>query len=336
MPNRIPDEGSWGDAFGPGATAAGHCPCRYHLPRSPLARGGPFPPGQSMTCCGACWARSVVAVRLAYPLVFETGPAASACRHRGRAARAVPDGHTLGIGAMSTLAVNPALLPHLPYDPERDLTRLARCSLARKPWCHPPPPSVPAATLQELVECCGRTPHALRSARASYNAAPRCGTARAQARFGAGARGVSPHGPAMADPGGRGCCRSWSPVASMCAAQAQAGRVRCGVHDGTRAARLPSWAGHAYGRPMKVTPVSRWWAGAGCRAPLHAGMARRDDQLSNQPASGSVLVDRLAALARCRHPGLRKMFFAAFVHTELRVALGSSWGGYGLTPGSPA
>jgi tripartite-type tricarboxylate transporter receptor subunit TctC len=43
--------------------------------------------------------------------------------------RAKPDGHTLLLGSLSPLATNVALVKNLPYDPRRDVTPIAACSL---------------------------------------------------------------------------------------------------------------------------------------------------------------------------------------------------------------
>ncbi|MFM1991935.1 MAG: hypothetical protein RJA99_4892 [Pseudomonadota bacterium] len=42
--------------------------------------------------------------------------------------RAAPDGHTIGLGTSSQLVMNPALLPKLPFDIERDLTTIGLVS----------------------------------------------------------------------------------------------------------------------------------------------------------------------------------------------------------------
>jgi len=68
-------------------------------------------------------ARSITATMLAatgQPYVVENRPGANGSIAGGLVARAEPDGHTLLIGASGPMAVNPHLLPNLPYDTMRD------------------------------------------------------------------------------------------------------------------------------------------------------------------------------------------------------------------------
>ncbi len=66
------------------------------------------------------------------------------------AARAAPDGHTLALGTASTHSINPALHRDLPYDPIKDFTPIA--SLIVIPNVLVAHPSVPARSLQELIQ----------------------------------------------------------------------------------------------------------------------------------------------------------------------------------------
>ena len=56
-------------------------------------------------------------VALKYPVIIESRPGAGGSVGVGSVARAAADGHTLVMGHIGTLAVNPALYPKLPYDP---------------------------------------------------------------------------------------------------------------------------------------------------------------------------------------------------------------------------
>ncbi len=66
-----------------------------------------------------------------------------------RVAKAAPDGYTLMMGHIGTLAVNPSLYPKLPYDPVKDFAPVAW--VARVPNVLVVHPSVPAKNLKELV-----------------------------------------------------------------------------------------------------------------------------------------------------------------------------------------
>jgi tripartite-type tricarboxylate transporter receptor subunit TctC len=65
------------------------------------------------------------------------------------AARAVPDGHTLVLGHIGVLAVNPAMLPTLPYDPVKDYAPVSL--VATVPTVLAVHPSVPVQGLKELI-----------------------------------------------------------------------------------------------------------------------------------------------------------------------------------------
>lgn len=64
-------------------------------------------------------------------------------------ARAAPDGYTVTLGHVGTLAVNPAMMPRLPYDPLKDF--LPVTLLARVPMVFAVGPRVQAATLGQFV-----------------------------------------------------------------------------------------------------------------------------------------------------------------------------------------
>jgi len=65
------------------------------------------------------------------------------------AARARPDGYTLILGHVGTLAVNPTMMPNLSYDPHRDFAPIIL--LAKLPMVFAVGAKVPAATLPEFV-----------------------------------------------------------------------------------------------------------------------------------------------------------------------------------------
>lgn len=65
------------------------------------------------------------------------------------AARARPDGYTLILGHVGTLAVNPTMMPNLSYDPRRDFAPIIL--LAKLPMVFAVGAKVPVATLPEFV-----------------------------------------------------------------------------------------------------------------------------------------------------------------------------------------
>jgi tripartite-type tricarboxylate transporter receptor subunit TctC len=64
-------------------------------------------------------------------------------------ARAAPDGYTLVLGHVGTLAVNPAMMPKLPYDPLRDFMPVTL--LAKVPMVFAVGPKVNATTLAQFI-----------------------------------------------------------------------------------------------------------------------------------------------------------------------------------------
>jgi tripartite-type tricarboxylate transporter receptor subunit TctC len=62
-----------------------------------------------------------VGASLGQTIVVDNKPGASGNIGHDFVARAMPDGYTLGIGAMGPLTVNPALFPKMTFDPAKDL-----------------------------------------------------------------------------------------------------------------------------------------------------------------------------------------------------------------------
>lgn len=80
----------------------------------------PFPPGQSLDVLTRAVAEAM-ARRIGQPMVVENRGGGVGVPGTEAVAHAPPDGHTLGVGSVSTLAANPALLPRLPYVLGRDV-----------------------------------------------------------------------------------------------------------------------------------------------------------------------------------------------------------------------
>ena len=71
-------------------------------------------------------------------------------------AKSAPDGHTLILGHVGTLAVNPYMLPNQPYDVNRDFVPVTL--LARVPNVYVIHPDVPANNLVEFVRYAKKNP----------------------------------------------------------------------------------------------------------------------------------------------------------------------------------
>ena len=86
----------------------------------------------------------------------ENLPGAAGTRGQAAIAAAAPDGHTLGLGSVASLAVAPSAHPALPYDPARDFTFVS--GLWRVPNILICDRDLPARSVPELVALLKRNP----------------------------------------------------------------------------------------------------------------------------------------------------------------------------------
>jgi tripartite-type tricarboxylate transporter receptor subunit TctC len=86
-------------------------------------------------------------------------------------ARAAPDGHTLLLGSVGPVAINPALFPKFPINPLRDL--IAVTSIVDVPGALAVHPSVPGTTLREFVEYARARPNQMNYGSAGASSAQR-------------------------------------------------------------------------------------------------------------------------------------------------------------------
>ena len=85
-------------------------------PERPIRLVIPFTPGGSTDIIGRIVAQRLAAL-LGQTVVVENRPGAGGTIGSDAVAKAPADGHTLLMGHIGTLAVNPGLYPRLPYDP---------------------------------------------------------------------------------------------------------------------------------------------------------------------------------------------------------------------------
>ncbi len=86
---------------------------------------------------------------LGQPVVVENRPGASGNVGSLVVAKAAPDGYTLLFGSMSTHAMNPALMPSMPFDGVADFSPLAMLAFVTNTMVlHP---SVPATSVGEFI-----------------------------------------------------------------------------------------------------------------------------------------------------------------------------------------
>ena len=93
-------------------------------PERPIRLIVPFTPGGSTDIIARVVAQRLGAL-LGQTVLVENRPGAGGTIGSDAVAKAAPDGHTLLMGHIGTLAVNPGLYPRLPYDDERAFAPIA-------------------------------------------------------------------------------------------------------------------------------------------------------------------------------------------------------------------
>ena len=124
-------------------------------PTKPIRLVVPFAPGGSSSIV----ARSVAAEMekgLGQPIIIDNKPGGGGNVAMQDVARADPDGYTLIIGHIGTLAVNPFMFESLPFDTNRDFTAVSL--LAKIPNIFVVHADVPAKDLREFVALAKREP----------------------------------------------------------------------------------------------------------------------------------------------------------------------------------
>jgi tripartite-type tricarboxylate transporter receptor subunit TctC len=101
-----------------GATAQGAT-----YPNRPVRLIVPFPPGQAADIFGRLMADEL-SKRWPQRVVVENRSGGAGALGMEAGARSTPDGYTLVVGTSGTLGVNPSVMPHLPYDAERDFVAI--------------------------------------------------------------------------------------------------------------------------------------------------------------------------------------------------------------------
>lgn len=117
-------------------------------PTRPVRLIVPFPPGGAVDA----YARTVqgaLAENLGQPVVVENRPGASGMIGAEAVARAAPDGYTLLVGNVATLAMNVGVYAKMSYDPSKDFTPIMQTVMVN--YVLVVNPEVPARTVAELV-----------------------------------------------------------------------------------------------------------------------------------------------------------------------------------------
>jgi len=127
-------------------------------PSRPIRLIVPFTPGGT-TDIVARVVGNRLAESLGVQVVIENRPGAAGSIGAEVAARSKPDGYTLFMGHIGTLAVNPALYAKLPYDPLRDFAPISMVTMV--PSMLVVHPSLPVKSMKELMAFAKSHPGAL-------------------------------------------------------------------------------------------------------------------------------------------------------------------------------
>ena len=129
-----------------------------NYPQRPVRMIVPFPPGGANDIVARLVAHRLNE-RWGRPVVVDNRGGAGGNIGTELGVKAAPDGYTLLVGSVSTLASNVGLYPKLPFDPRRDLAPITL--IATVPSILVVNLSVAAASVQELIQLAKATPKRL-------------------------------------------------------------------------------------------------------------------------------------------------------------------------------
>ena len=124
-------------------------------PAKPVRIVVPYPPGGPVDVSARLLAPKLQEA-LGQPFLVENKPGAGGNIGADFVAKSAPDGYTIGMGAIATHAINPALMANVPYDPIRDFTHLAL--VVQVPNVLVVNPDLPAKSVRELVDLAKERP----------------------------------------------------------------------------------------------------------------------------------------------------------------------------------
>jgi tripartite-type tricarboxylate transporter receptor subunit TctC len=118
------------------------------FPAKPVRLVIGFPPGGPADLFGRTLAQGMSA-NLGQPVVVENRSGAGGVVGVDSVAKAAPDGYTLAMNSLSSVAMAPFSLSSMPYDPRRDLALIT--TVVRVPEVLVVHPSLPVNTLADLI-----------------------------------------------------------------------------------------------------------------------------------------------------------------------------------------
>jgi tripartite-type tricarboxylate transporter receptor subunit TctC len=142
-------------------------------PAKPVRLIVPFPPGGAVDY----YARTVqnrLAETLGQPILIENRSGASGMVGAELVAKSAPDGYTVLVGNIASLAMNVGIYAKMPYDPVKDLTPIMRTVAVD--YVMAVHPAVPARTVAEFVAYAKANPGKLSYGSAGSGSAPHLST----------------------------------------------------------------------------------------------------------------------------------------------------------------
>ena len=140
-------------AFCPLFTVAQTVPAPW--PVKPIRMVVPFTPGGSTDILARAIGQKLTEA-WGQPVVIDNVPGAGGSIGADKVAKAAPDGYTLLMGHIGTLAVTPSIYPTLPYDPIKSFAPVAW--VARVPNVLAVHPSLPVHSVKELIALARKQP----------------------------------------------------------------------------------------------------------------------------------------------------------------------------------
>ena len=130
-------------------------PALAQYPARPLKLIVPFPPGGSTDILARALGQKL-SEGLSQPVVIDNRPGAGGSIGSEAAAKAAPDGYTIMMGHLGTLAVNAAIYKKLPYDPVKSFAPVSLMAIV--PSVLVVNPSLPVTSAAELIDYAKKNP----------------------------------------------------------------------------------------------------------------------------------------------------------------------------------
>jgi tripartite-type tricarboxylate transporter receptor subunit TctC len=125
------------------------------FPAKPMRLVLPFPPGGSTDILARLIGQKM-SESWGKPVIVDNRPGGSGAIAAEAAAKSLPDGHTVYLGTLGDIAINPSLFRKLPYDPEKDFAPVGL--LAVTPLLLVTHPSLPTLSIKELIDAAKAKP----------------------------------------------------------------------------------------------------------------------------------------------------------------------------------